>query len=502
MRCSGVLLAGVIACLALGVAACSQQSAVQTQGSAPVSARPTNVVIILADDMGWNDVGYHGSEIRTPNIDRLAREGITLDRFYAQPICTPTRAALMTGKSPMSMGVTYPFSHHQPKGLPLEERILPEYFSDAGYQTFILGKWHLGFRKSDYLPQERGFDHFYGNVSGGIGHYDHTHGGHYDWQRNGETAREEGHTTDLIVREARELITSRDTSRPMLLYAAFAAPHLPNQAPDDALTSYSEIENPNRRGHAAMVTHLDTAIGELIETLDQQGILEDTLILFMSDNGGLNFAGRPPAAKGFALTIEQMYGAPAPLPFLEFNRRNIFNGGADNAPFAGGKGNVREGGVRVPAVAYWKDGFTPQNLDAMITIQDILPTLLGATGIEAGGAVFDGANQWRALTGGDATPGRFIAKGQFDEALYHYPWKLITNLQSGATELYNLEDDPTETTDLSADFPDRVASMREELAAAPRSPSLSLHISDVVDEPDFFGGDETGPPMTDLIEYE
>ena len=151
-----------------------------------------NVVIILADDLGWNDVGYHGSEIATPRLDALAAEGVVLDRFYAQPSCSPTRAALMTGKTPMRLGVLSPISKNNPSGLPLTEKLLPQYFRDAGYQTFLSGKWHLGHRRRDYLPTSRGFDHFYGHLTGGIGYWDHVQGGGLDWQRNGTTLREEG----------------------------------------------------------------------------------------------------------------------------------------------------------------------------------------------------------------------------------------------------------------------------------------------------------------------
>jgi arylsulfatase A-like enzyme len=181
--------------------------------AADAPKRP-NVVIILADDLGWRDVGYHGSEIATPRLDRLAAEGVVLDRFYAQPTCSPTRAALMTGKAPLRLGVVSPLSKNNPTGLPLGERLLPEHLREAGYQTFLTGKWHLGHRHRDYLPTARGFDHFYGHATGGIGYWDHVHGGGLDWQRNGETLREEGYSTHLIADEAVRLIETRDPGRP------------------------------------------------------------------------------------------------------------------------------------------------------------------------------------------------------------------------------------------------------------------------------------------------
>jgi arylsulfatase A-like enzyme len=165
---------------------------------------------------------------------------------------------------------------------------MPEYFRDAGYQTFLVGKWHLGFREPAYRPTSRGFDHFYGHLTGGIGFWDHVHGGGLDWQRNGETLREEGYSTHLMAAEIDRLIAQRDPSKPMFLYAAFNAPHLPNEAPEETIAQYAHINDPNRRVHAAMVSELDAAIGQLLATLDEQGMLENTLVWFMSDNGGLN----------------------------------------------------------------------------------------------------------------------------------------------------------------------------------------------------------------------
>ncbi|MDB3967144.1 sulfatase-like hydrolase/transferase, partial [Porticoccaceae bacterium] len=169
-------------------------SAYATEDSSPLP----NIVVILADDLGWNDVGYHGSEISTPHIDRLAAEGVELDRFYAQPTCSPTRAALMTGKSPRKLGISRAIAKNQQLGLGLDERIMPQYLNQLGYQSLMVGKWHLGNYTPAYAPPARGFGHFYGFLSGGIGYWDHNHGGGHDWQRNGKTVREEGYATHLL----------------------------------------------------------------------------------------------------------------------------------------------------------------------------------------------------------------------------------------------------------------------------------------------------------------
>ena len=186
----------------------------RASNSEPAALSHPNIVIILADDMGWRDVGYHGSEIKTPNIDALAAKGVILDRYYAQPTCSPTRSALMTGRSPMRLGVVQPLSKLAPTGLPLGEKLLPQYLKDANYQTVLTGKWHLGGRQRAYLPNERGFDQFYGSVNGGIGYWDHVHGGGLDWQRNGKTLREEGYSTALLADQAIKLVRGRDTSIP------------------------------------------------------------------------------------------------------------------------------------------------------------------------------------------------------------------------------------------------------------------------------------------------
>ena len=246
-----------------------------------------NIVIIMADDLGWNDVGFNGSEIRTPNLDRLAAEGVVLNRFYAQPTCSPTRAALMTGQSPLRLGVLAPMSKNMQNGLPLSERILPQYLQDAGYHTALLGKWHLGGNRRPYHPNNRGFDYVYGNLHGGIGYWDHVHGGGYDLQRNGKTVREEGYVTDLIAEEAVRVIAERDIARPLFLMASFNAPHLPNEAPEAAISSYSDIPDPRRRVHAAMVSQFDAAVGEIVTALEAEGLIDNTIIWFLSDNGGL-----------------------------------------------------------------------------------------------------------------------------------------------------------------------------------------------------------------------
>jgi len=460
---------------------------------------PPNVVIILADDLGWGDVGYHGSEIATPRLDLLAAEGVVLDRFYAQPSCSPTRAALMTGKTPMRLGVLSPISKNNPAGLPLSERVLPEHFRNAGYQTFMTGKWHLGHRDRDYLPNSRGFDHFYGHVTGGIGYWDHVHGGGLDWQRNGKTLREEGYSTHLIADEAVRLIQVRDPAIPMLLYASFNAPHLPNEAPPGAIARYSHIDNPYRRVHAAMVSEMDAAIGRLVDALKAEGMLDSTLIWFMSDNGGLNPDAVEPPLRNMSKRLEGWFGKPLPLTILEFIRTNALDGGADNRPYRKGKQSVYEGGARVPSLIYWRGHLTPRHTLKMVTAQDVLPTLLGAAGLKGPAAEYDGADQWPSIERDDAAPTPdYVTQGRDGVAFYRFPWKLL-ELASGDVELYQVDEDPMEQVDRAAAEPSVVEALSKALDAFPRGERVNLPLWKILWDPDFFGGEEDREPWADRV---
>lgn len=465
---------------------------------------PPNIVIILADDMGWKDVGYHGSEIQTPNIDRLAGEGLELDRFYVQPACSPTRAALMTGKSPQSLGIYAPLSKLNPAGLPLTEKLMPEYFQEAGYQTFLVGKWHLGFREPAYRPNARGFDHFYGHLTGGIGFWDHVHGGGLDWQRNGETLREEGYSTHLKAAEISRLIEQRDSSKPMFLYAAFNAPHLPNEAPEQTIAHYTHIENPNRRVHAAMVSELDSAIGQLMATLEAQGILDNTLIWFMSDNGGLNEAANSESMITWSKRLERWFDRPLPFTLWEFIRTNTLDGAGDNTPFRKGKKSIYEGGARVPAALYWKGQVLPRRVSQMVTVRDVLPTLLAAANLSAANTAeqaerpFHGANQWPVFKSGqNGHVPDYLINAADGEALYRYPWKLLA-LKSGELELYRLDEDPTESVDLSTKQPNKVAELQRALEEYPRAESIHVPLWRSLMDIDFFGGEEDRIPWSEI----
>ena len=498
----------IVALLALALlSACSSEESRNATAVAPAlpafapSANAPNVVIILADDLGWRDVGYNGSEIETPHIDALAAGGVQLARFYAHPVCSPTRTALMTGRSPTRLGVVQPIEKNNPNGLPLAERLLPEYLSAAGYQTVMAGKWHLGHAQREYLPLARGFERFYGHVTGGIGYWDKVHGGGYDWQRDGVTLREEGYTTRLVAREAVRLIRQRDRDRRLFLYVAFNAPHLPNEAPDESVARYAHLANPYRRLHAAMVSELDAGVGRIVEALKEEGLSQNTLLFFLSDNGGLNPASANDGLRRWSERLESWFGKPLPIPVLEFMRVNSLEGGADNGPFRKGKGSVLEGGVRVPGLVSWPGELAPRRVDTMVTVEDILPTLGERLGFAAApGAPFDGASQWAVLEGGGASRRRtFLTRGQLgDEAWYEFPWKLVLPAD-GEPELYHLERDPTEATNLAAAEPERVRRLVEAHAQYPRGRSIQGPMYHFLWDPDRFGGEEDREPWADVV---
>ena len=248
-----------------------------------------HIVVLLADDLGFGDVGFHGSAISTPHIDALASRGVRLEQFYAQPVCSPTRGALLTGRYPirlgLQVGVVRPWAEH---GLPLEERTLANTLGECGYATAICGKWHLGHATRDQLPTRRGFDHQYGHYNGALDYFTHVRDGGFDWHEDDKVNHDEGYTTDLIADKAIAILAGHDPARPLFLYVPFNAPHSPMEAPKEWIEEYAQIEDRQRRTYAAMVACLDAAVGRILAALDEHGYARDkTLVLFLSDNGGI-----------------------------------------------------------------------------------------------------------------------------------------------------------------------------------------------------------------------
>ena len=454
-----------------------------------------NILIILADDLGWNDVSYHGSEIKTPYIDKLISSGVELDRFYVQPTCSPTRAELMTGKSAMRLGITRPISKNQKLGLGLEEKILPQYLKELNYSTYLLGKWHLGSYIPDYFPTRRGFDYFYGYLTGGIGYWDHTHGGGHDWQRNEVGLREDGYVTQLIKNDTLKIINDHDFTNPIFLNVNFGAPHIPNEAPEESVLKFSYIEDETRRLHAAMIHEMDNAIGEIIAALEKENVLKNTIVMFASDNGGLtpdvklnpSFLAIP--KKIGVCETKNKFG----IKIFQWICEN-YSGGSSNKPLPEGKMSVSEGGIRVPAVIWWPGKFEYSKSENFITMMDVLPTILDLINYKNEIEV-DGESRVSSLNDNDnSESSKYVVTNIINDkyAVIEMPYKLITS--ADGDQLYNILDDPSENLNIASENQEIVLELKNTLSQWQFGENRSLPISAVFKDPDLFGGEEDRIP--------
>ncbi|SFK73470.1 arylsulfatase B [Methylocapsa palsarum] len=434
-------------------------SAKAQQGDAPSRPEvflPPNIVYIVSDDQGWKDVGYHGSDIRTPNIDALAQGGARLEQFYAQPMCTPTRAALMTGRYPFRYGLqTAVIASNHTYGLPTDEYLLPQALKDAGYKTAIIGKWHLGHADPKYWPRQRGFDYQYGPLIGEIDYFTHEQHHVVDWYRDNVRVNEDGYSTTLLGNDAVKLIEEHDNRVPLYLYLTFNAPHTPYQAPQNDLDRYSSVADPSRRAYSAMITAMDEQIGRVVEALDKKKMRQNTLIMFQSDNGG---------------TKNPMFAGEGDMSKIKIP--------VDNGPYREGKASLYEGGVRVISLANWPGHIKPGSIvNEMIHVVDAYPTLIGlAKGRLEKNKPLDGLDVWETISGGKPSPRTEIVYNiePFRAGVRQGDWKLIwrTPLPAGV-ELYNIARDPYEKDNLAAANPDKVDSLQKranELAATMAKP--------------------------------
>lgn len=406
----------LLTCVLPGLAACAEDA-----------ARP-HIVYFLVDDMGYSDCGFNGgTEVATPHIDKLASQGAVLKSYYVQPLCSPTRAAFLSGRFPTHTGVYHVVTPGAPWGLPLDERTLPQALSEAGYTTAISGKWHLGEFREEYRPHRRGFAHQYGHMMGNLNYFTHIRDDKLDWYRNDKPLHEAGYTTNLIANEAVRVISEQPADKPLFLYVSFNGIHSPYQVPERYKEPYADL--PELRGTVAgMMAAVDEAVGQVMWELENQGLLENTLVVFSSDNGG----SRPGKA-------------------------------TDNRPLRGGKGGVYEGGVRVAACASWP-GHIPagEEIAEPVHIVDWYPTLLKLAGasMEQEHAP-DGKDILPVLTEGAKSPHEaLLLQGKLPQqkALRMGNWKLVLP-KRGVTQLYNLAEDLSEENDLADSQPERVKQM-------------------------------------------
>lgn len=423
-------------------------------GSVAEVLRP-NIVYFLIDDQGYADVGFNGSPtIKTPNMDKLAAAGTILTSHYAQPVCSPTRAALMTGRYPIHTGVYNVVSRPSSWALPLEERTLAQGLRDAGYVTAICGKWHLGLEKPELRPTKRGFDYQYGQLTGAIDSYTKMSNEGLkgrDWFRNDAPCADEGYATHQLAQEACKIIGEQPSGKPLFLYVPFNAVHTPYQAPATYEKPYASLDKATK-SYAAMTAALDEAIGQIVAAMEKKGLGKNTLFIYSSDNGGTSW--------GTA---------------------------GSNAPLRGGKADIYEGGVRVCSFVTWP-GHIPAGVknDEPVHIIDWYPTLLKLAGASLDQPLpVDGKDLWPMLTQGAKSPHEeilIIGSVPGQRAIRMGDWKLLLNPwdrekegkgkgNSGRVELYDLRKDIAETTNLADTYPERVQQMRNRLDALTVNPA-------------------------------
>jgi arylsulfatase A-like enzyme len=462
---------------ALTIAAAGAIYLLSTCGFVKAQEQRPNIIMILADDLGNADLGYRGSDIKTPNIDQLAKGGVQLESFHGMPVCTPARAALMTGRYPMRYGLqTLVIFPNHTYGLPTDERTLPQALKQAGYSTAMVGKWHLGHADKKFWPQNRGFDHFYGNTVGEVDYFTHKRAGIVDWQRNGTFIDEKGYVLTLDGDEAVKLIDKQPKDRPFFLYFASLAPHAPYQAQKSDEDRYAAtIKDPTRRTYAAMITSLDDQVGRIVSELDKRGMRENTLIIFSSDNGGPRNAV---VASGAHSKEERAEGGvkEGALP-------------ANNGNLRGGKGSLYEGGVRVPTIFNWPGKLKPRVVNEPLHMVDIMPTALALAGgkVNPSDKPLDGKDIWATVADGQPSPHDDILVNveAFRGALIKGKWKLVKiALLPGKTELFDLTADPGEKNNVADQNADVVRDLEGRLLAYAKQQKMSEWLKA---QPDYLG---------------
>ena len=426
------------------------------------AADKPNIVIILADDLGWADVSYHGGYIKTPHIDKLASEGAELDRFYVAPMCSPTRAGLLTGRYPIRFGlaraVIPPWRRF---GMDTNEVTIADVLAKAGYKNRgVFGKWHLGHHNAKWHPLSRGFTHFRGHYNGAIDYFTLEREGERDWHDGWEPSDEKGYSTDLIANAASRFIRKSAKEEPFLCYVPFNAPHSPFQAPKKYLDMYKHLgkndgTTKKKKGKAnvkqtlaAMVTCMDDGIGRILDAIDDVNVRDNTIVWFFSDNGGIK-------------SVKE-----------------------NNLPLRGDKLSAFEGGVRVPACVRWPAAIkSGQKITTPVSHIDVMATTMDIAGIQENGNPLDGVNVIPLLAGTSFQLKRDLLfyHGQSGEdsepiaIITEDGWKLLIvgpNVAKNSiistkhqVMLFNIESDPYEKVNLARKHPDKVKQLVTKLVA-------------------------------------
>jgi arylsulfatase A-like enzyme len=427
----------VVSFCAIGVALALAVALAQPR---PGSATP-NVVLIITDDVGYGDIGSYGApDIRTPHIDRLAKEGVRLTDFYAAPSCTPTRAALMTGRYQQRVRLEQPLPSAPAggQGLAPTGRSLPQLLKNTGYSTALFGKWHLGYRP-EFQPNAHGFDQFFGFLSGFIDYYQHTGGdGKHDLYENGEPSHVTGYMTDLITDRSVAFI-EKSAKQPFFLEVAYNAAHWPFQVPDKPsvapgnarFVQPTDEPTSTRQEYAAILERADQGVGKILDALKRVGVERNTLVIFTNDNGG------------------------------EWLSRN--------APLFHRKLTVWEGGIRVPAIMRWPARLPAGRVSAQVGItMDLTATVLAAANASVpGDARLEGIDLLPILEGRSPVVERTLFfRTARQRAARMGDWKLLADSAAGAGGpwlLFNLRQDIGERNDLARTRPDLVRQIRARL---------------------------------------
>jgi arylsulfatase A-like enzyme len=422
------------------VLSCAAQMALAGNSALATSTDTTNIVIILGDDMGYADVGFHGcQDVPTPHLDALAAAGVRCTNGYVSgPYCSPTRAGLLTGRYQTRFGHEFNPGGAPTQGLPLSEKTIADRLKAAGYKTGLVGKWHLG-AADERHPNARGFDEFFGFIAGA---HAYLPGQGAPIYRDREEVQETEYLTDALGREAVAFI-DRHQNEPFFLYLAFNAVHTPLEAQEERLAKFRDIADPKRRKYAAMMSAMDDAIGEVLAKLDADGLSDKTLIFFISDNGG---------------------------PTMATTATN----GSINAPLRGSKRTTLEGGVRVPFLVKWPGKLPAGKVYEQPVIQlDATRTVLEAAGIDtAGDEKLEGVDLLSYLAGENVEAPHEALFWRFGPqmAIRQGDWKLVKydpvvdGGKKGATDarLYNLAEDIGEEDNVIAEEPEKA----QELQAA------------------------------------
>jgi arylsulfatase A-like enzyme len=419
------------------------------------AAEQPNIVLIFSDDQGVNDVGCYGSEIRTPHIDRIAREGVRFDRWYsASSICTPSRFGLLTGRNPsrsqhqLLSALMFMADEHRNTGIQPDETTIAEKLKKAGYDTALIGKWHLGHGYKDLLPTRHGFDTFIGHTGGCIDFFTMTYGRIPDWYHQEEHVSEWGYATELITDEAvRYLAERRNSKHPFFLYLPYNAPHFGKgwspkdnapvnimQARAADLKRATGIDDKVRREFAAMVMALDDGVGRVLEALEKNDLDRDTLVIFLTDHGG-----------------DPVYGG-------------------SNHPFRGDKATLFEGGLRVPCLMRWPDRIAAgSRSDSLVWSIDLFPTLCALAKVPTDGLPLDGQDLAPVLFDGARWTDRtfFWETGTHSElkrgswaAVRSGDWKYVRSPKEGEF-LFNLANDPNERDNLAKQEPEQFQRLQQ-----------------------------------------